>query len=246
MALARKTGQVIYLQKGDPGDKGERGAVPRGPWEWDKVADGFRFLSGQEGEEFLDYVVKGGAYYMCVESHNKTASNGPDNETYGFWEVASDFQMVATMLLLAKYIIVENLGVRYVELSEGGYIRMMDADDNVIFEVKDGNVTCKTGTFENVTVSGTISGKVTATSGKIGAFDIQSGSLQNTDGQGNITISNSGRIAAMGGGTLSAVLGYDAAGGFRNDVTKSIAGSINMALYLRRRTSPSTAGATAC
>lgn len=214
-AITSKTGQVIYLKKGD------RGPSLRGPMDWDKVAVGFEFQSGKEGEQFVDYVVKDGVFYLCTTSHDKTAGNGPGSN-YEYWQAASEYPFVATDLLLATYAVIENLGVRYVELSEGGYIRMMDAYDNVIFEVKDGNVTCKTGTFENVTV----------TSGKIGAFDIQSGSLQNTDGQGNITISNSGRIAAMGGGTLSGVLGYDAAGGFRNDVTKSIAGSINMALYL--------------
>lgn len=212
-AITSKTGQVIYLKKGDPGQKGDRGPSLRGPMDWEKMATGFQFQCGAAGEDFLDVVIYGGKYYQCIVSHKKTASNYPGSN-YNYWRVSSNLSFVATDLLLATYALIKNLGVESVE--------MKDAEGNVIFRAKDGNVTCKSGTFTNIDVQ----------SGKIGAFDIQSGSLHNTDGQGNVTISNNGRIAAMGGGTLSAVLGYDAAGGFRNDVTKSIAGSINMALYL--------------
>ena len=159
-ALAVKTGQVIYLMKGEPGDDGKpgsRGPSLRGPMDWEKVATGFEFQSGKEGEQFVDYVVSGEAYYLCTTSHEKTAGNGPGSN-YGYWQAASEYPFVATDLLMAAYAVIENLGVRFVELSEGGYIRMTDGSDNVLFEVKDGNVTCKTGTFENVTVSGTISG----------------------------------------------------------------------------------------
>lgn len=155
-----KTGQVIYLMKGEPGDDGKpgsRGPSLRGPMDWKKVDAGFEFQSGKEGEQFVDYVVSGGAYYLCTTSHEKTAGNGPGSN-YDYWQAASEYPFVATDLLMAAYAVIENLGVRFVELSEGGYIRMTDGSDNVLFEVKDGNVTCKTGTFENVTVSGTISG----------------------------------------------------------------------------------------
>lgn len=159
-ALAMKTGQVIYLMKGEPGDDGKpgsRGPSLRGPMDWDKVAIGFEFLSGKEGEQFVDYVVKDGVFYLCTTSHDKTEGNGPGSD-YDYWQAASEYPFVATDLLLAAYAIIENLGVRFVELSEGGYIRMTDGSDNVLFEVKDGNVTCNTGTFKNVTVSGALQG----------------------------------------------------------------------------------------
>jgi hypothetical protein len=35
---------------------------------------------------------------------------------------------------------------------------MKDANGNILFQAKDGAVTCKTGTFENVTVQGTLNG----------------------------------------------------------------------------------------
>lgn len=142
-AITSKTGQVIYLKKGD------RGPSLRGPMDWEKMATGFQFQCGAAGEDFLDVVIYGGKYYQCIESHKKTASNYPGSN-YNYWRVSSNLSFVATDLLLATYALIKNLGVESVE--------MKDAEGNVIFRAKDGNVTCKTGTFENVTVSGTISG----------------------------------------------------------------------------------------
>lgn len=147
--MASKTGQVIYLKKGDPGQKGDRGPSLRGPMDWEKMATGFQFQCGAAGEDFLDVVIYGGKYYQCIVSHKKTASNYPGSN-YNYWRVSSNLSFVATDLLLATYALIKNLGVESVE--------MKDAEGNVIFRAKDGNVTCKNGTFENVTVSGTISG----------------------------------------------------------------------------------------
>lgn len=147
--MASKTGQVIYLKKGDPGQKGDRGPSLRGPMDWEKMATGFQFQCGAAGEDFLDVVIYSGKYYQCIVSHKKTATNYPGSN-YNYWRVSSNLSFVATDLLLATYALIKNLGVESVE--------MKDAEGNVIFRAKDGNVTCKNGTFENVTVSGTISG----------------------------------------------------------------------------------------
>lgn len=148
-----KTGQVIYQVRGEPGEDGKpglRGPSLRGPMDWDKVDIGFEFLSGKEGEQFVDYVVKDGVFYLCTTSHDKTAGNGPGSN-YGYWQAASEYPFVATDLLLATYAVIKNLGVESVE--------MKDAEGNVVFLAKDGNVTCNTGTFKNVDVqSGTIGG----------------------------------------------------------------------------------------
>ena len=45
--MASKTGQVIYLKKGD------RGPSLRGPMDWEKMATGFQFQCGAAGEDFL-------------------------------------------------------------------------------------------------------------------------------------------------------------------------------------------------
>ena len=55
---------------------------------------------------------------------------------------------MATKILLASYALVKNLGVECID--------MRDAAGNILFQAKGGNVTCKTGTFENIKVSGDI------------------------------------------------------------------------------------------
>ena len=99
--MASKTGQVIYLKKGDPGQKGDRGPSLRGPMDWEKMATGFQFQCGAAGEDFLDVVIYGGKYYQCIVSHKKTATNYPGSN-YNYWRVSSNLSFVATDLLLAS------------------------------------------------------------------------------------------------------------------------------------------------
>ena len=132
-----------------PGAKGDRGPALRGPQAWSDCAVGYMFQSGASGEEYKDVVLYGGNYYTCIKSHTKTASNNPGRATdtnSGLWKLADKFEMVATKILLAQYALVKNLGVEAIE--------MKDADDNIIFLAKDGNVTCNRGIFKNITVKG--------------------------------------------------------------------------------------------
>ena len=50
---------------------------------------------------------------------------------------------------------------------------MKDNNGNILFQAKDGNVVCKTGTFENINLTGTIN----SVSGKIGNLSINSDGL---------------------------------------------------------------------
>lgn len=145
-----KTQVVKFIRKGDKGDKG---ATLRGPQAWSDCATGYAFKAGGAGEQWKDVVLYGGNYYSCVKSHTKTSGNYPGSTTAvnnGYWQLGDKIELVATKILLATYALVENLGVTAVE--------MKDSAGNVVFKVKDGNVTCKTGTFENVKVSGTLNG----------------------------------------------------------------------------------------
>lgn len=138
-----------YAQK--RGETGERGAVLRGPQAWGDCAVGYAFQAGGEGEEYKDIVAYKGYYYSCVMAHRKTVDNAPlsaADTNGGLWKLADSVEMVATKILLSEYALVKNLGVETVE--------MKDAAGNVVFRVKDGNVVCKTGTFENVEISGTL------------------------------------------------------------------------------------------
>lgn len=147
------TAQSLYYiasgENGEDGAKGDRGPALRGPQAWSDCAVGYVFQSGASGEEYKDVVLYGGYYYSCIKSHTKTASNNPGNATdtnSGLWKLADPVEIVATKILLAQYALVKNLGVEAID--------MKDANGNIIFQAKDGNVTCNSGTFKNITVKG--------------------------------------------------------------------------------------------
>lgn len=145
----KRTVSFKTVADGQPGAKGDRGPALRGPQAWSDCAVGYMFQSGASGEEYKDVVLYGNNYYSCIKSHTKTASNNPGSATdtnSGLWKLADKFEMVATKILLAQYALVKNLGVEAIE--------MKDADDNIIFLAKDGDVTCNSGTFKNITVKG--------------------------------------------------------------------------------------------
>lgn len=147
------TAQSLYYiasgENGEDGAKGDRGPALRGPQAWSDCAVGYMFQSGASGEEYKDVVLYGGYYYSCIKSHTKTASNNPGSATdtnSGLWKLADPVEIVATKILLAQYALVKNLGVEAID--------MKDANGNIIFQAKDGNVTCNSGTFKNITVKG--------------------------------------------------------------------------------------------
>lgn len=130
---------------------GDRGPALRGPQAWSDCATGYNFQCGAEGEAWKDVVLYGNNYYSCVKSHAKAADNYPGStadQSNGYWQLGDKIELVATKILLASYALVKNLGVESID--------MRDAAGNILFQAKDGNVTCKTGTFENIKVSGDI------------------------------------------------------------------------------------------
>lgn len=148
MGRVSKTQIVKYIRKGDPGDKGERGPAMRGPQAWSDCATGYAFQAGGTGEEWKDVVLYNGNYYSCKKSHTKTSTNYPGSATSeynGYWQLGDAVELVATKILLATYALVKNLGVEAIE--------MKDADGNMLFQAKNGDVTCKTGTFNGITVT---------------------------------------------------------------------------------------------
>lgn len=131
--------------------KGDTGPTLRGPQAWSDCATGYGFQCGAEGEAWKDVVLYGNNYYSCIKSHTKNSSNYPGStadQSNGYWRLGDKIELVATKILLASYALVKNLGVECID--------MRDAAGNILFQAKGGNVTCKTGTFENIKVSGDI------------------------------------------------------------------------------------------
>lgn len=151
----KRTVSFKTVADGQPGAKGDRGPALRGPQAWSDCAVGYMFQSGASGEEYKDVVLYGNNYYSCIKSHTKTGKETGDNNTLStdYWKLADKLEMVATKILLAQYALVKNLGVEAID--------MKDANGNIIFQAKDGNVTCNSGTFTdgtftNVKVIGSI------------------------------------------------------------------------------------------
>lgn len=132
--------------------KGEKGSVLRGPQLWNTCSNGYRFEAGGEGEEWKDVVLYNGNSYSCIKTHVKTADNYPGSAAdlnNHYWRLGQSIELIIAHIILAQYQMVENLGVRTIE--------MKDKDGNVVFRAKDGDLVCKGGIFQNVSVSGDIS-----------------------------------------------------------------------------------------
>lgn len=199
---------IVFAPKGKPGTPGAtgaRGPALRGPQYWEDCPGGYQFKSGAAGEHWVDVVIYNGQYYVCKLSHTKFTSDYPgsaNDQARGYWQLGDKLDMVATQVLLADYSVIKNLGAEAIE--------MKDADGNVVFEAKDGNVTCQTGTFNNVKVE----------SGQVAGFSIEGNGLINEgfDNDAYIIIRHDEQkaFAGIGGNVLSAVMGARAVAKFTN------------------------------
>lgn len=219
MGISR-TQIVKFIRKGDTGDKGEQGATLRGPQAWSDCAVGYAFKAGKVGEEWKDVVLYNGNYYSCKKSHSKTTSNYPGSTTdrnNGYWQLGDKIELVATKILLATYALVENLGVKYVEInSTDGYIKQTDENGNIIFLLEKGKITCNKGTFDNIDV----------TSGHIAGFQISGKDLTNDPFANDASIifrnDRYGAFAGIGGNILSDASGARGIARFENHDTTDV------------------------
>lgn len=140
------------VEDGEPGAKGEVGATLRGPQSWENCGNGYSFEYGASGEEWKDVVIYNSGYYSCIKSHVKTATNFPgsdEDQNKHYWRLGSPIEMVIAKIILTQYQLVDNLGVKVIE--------MKDENDKIMFLAKDGKVICNGGIFQNISVSGDIS-----------------------------------------------------------------------------------------
>ena len=150
---------------GKNGATGSRGPALRGPQDWVSLNEEYQFYSGAEGEPYLDVVFYDNNCYLCKVSHTKTAFSTPDNNSN--WQLGDSIDLVATKLLLAEYSVIKNLGVEAIE--------MYDKNENLVFQARNGEVTCNGGTFNDINVQ----------QGFIGAWTLtKKGLTTNADIQG--------------------------------------------------------------
>ena len=160
LALAVKVENVTYeytipvktIADGEDGKRGETGATLRGPQSWDNCGIGYDFQCGASGEEWKDVVIYNSGYYSCIKSHIKSETNFPgskEDKNNHYWRLGSPIEMVIAKIILTQYQLVDNLGVKVIE--------MKDENGKIMFKAKDGKVICNGGIFQNISVSGDIS-----------------------------------------------------------------------------------------
>jgi hypothetical protein len=196
LALSVKVENVTYkytipvktIADGEDGKRGEVGATLRGPQSWANCGNGYSFECGASGEEWKDVVFYKSGFYSCIKSHIKSANNypGSDEDTNnGYWRLGSPIEMVLANIILTQYQLVDNLGVKVIE--------MRDEQNKIVFLAKDGDVICNKGTFDGIKVTGDseFSGTMKAVSGSFK-------SLNCVDDKGkvvgNITFGSDGRM----------------------------------------------------
>lgn len=196
LAVAVKVENVTYkytipvktIADGEEGKRGETGATLRGPQSWDNCGIGYDFQCGASGEEWKDVVIYNSGYYSCIKSHIKTANNFPgsdEDQNNHYWRLGSPIEMVIAKIILSQYQLVENLGVKVIEMS--------DKQGKIVFLAKGGDVICNKGTFNGIKVTGDseFSGTMKGVSGSFKSLN-----CVNDKGEvvGNITFGSDGRM----------------------------------------------------
>ena len=215
--LAEATGSITFSQKGEKGDRGENGAPgpigptgPQGPIgptgprgtkgalmrEHDGFESGsYKYLSGSGAEAYIDVICVNGKWYQCTKTYDSVTSS--PSLTDGHWTEMSNYKSIATHLLLAENATINMLGGNQINLytpSNGamyGSFRVVndDSDWSLWLGGKDGN-SASFAVRRNGYLKATnayISGRIDATSGSIGGFEIGNysiGSVGKTEGMG--------------------------------------------------------------
>lgn len=196
LAVAVKVENVTYkytipvktIADGEDGKRGETGATLRGPQSWENCGNGYSFESGASCEEWKDVVIYNSGYYSCIKSHIKTANNFPgsdEDQNNHYWRLGSPIEMVIAKIILSQYQLVENLGVKVIEMS--------DEQGKIVFLAKDGDVICNKGTFNGIKVTGDseFSGTMKGVSGSFKSLNCVDNSGKIV---GNITFGSDGRM----------------------------------------------------
>lgn len=223
---------IPVIADGVDGKDGRTGSEPRPRGQW---------VSGNTyvyNEKFRDIVVYNGHIYR-VRSYGASvtaAPTGSDSDTN--WEGADEMKFVATDLLLAQDVYTDKLTVTKVNAKSAdgtttctieGNTGKLKAKKAEFDGVTSNNMTSTNMTATNMTVDGLtatnadISGKITATSGKVAGFSISGDGLTN-EGFNNdaylIFRNDTNKcFAGIGGNILPATSGARAVARFENHDT---------------------------
>lgn len=172
--------------------RGTKGALMR---EHDDFESGkYKYLSGSGAEEYIDVVCINGKWWQCIVTYDdKTDTPSLDD---GHWKEMNNYKSIATHLLLAENATINMLGTNQINLfnpTDTTTDRKMYGSFRVVKDVNDWSLWLggKTGDSASFAVKrsghfkGTdvdISGRINATSGSIGGFNIGGNAIGTFDG----------------------------------------------------------------
>lgn len=172
--------------------RGTKGALMR---EHDGFESGsYKYLSGSGAEAYVDVVCVKGKWYQCTKTYNNATSS--PSLTDGHWAEMSNYKSIATHLLLAENATINMLGTNQINLFNptdtttnskmyGSFRVVKDVNDwSLWLGGKDGDSASfavkRSGHFKGTDVD--ISGRINATSGSIGGFNIGDNAIGTFDG----------------------------------------------------------------
>lgn len=174
--------------------RGTKGALMR---EHDGFESGsYKYLSGSGAEAYIDVVCVKGKWYQCIKTYDNATSS--PSLTDGHWTEMSNYKSIATHLLLAENATINMLGTNQINLFNPNTGGKMYGSFRVVKDVNDwslwlGGENGDSASFavkRNGYLKATnadISGRIDATSGSIGGFEIGNysiGSVGKTEGMG--------------------------------------------------------------
>lgn len=173
--------------------RGTKGALMR---EHDGFESGkYKYLSGSGAEEYVDvvYIKNSDKWWQCIVTYDD-ATDSPKLDD-GHWKEMNSFKSIATHLLLAENATINMLGTNQINLFNptdttnrkmyGSFRVVKDVNDwSLWLGGKDGDSASfavkRSGHFKGTDVD--ISGRINATSGSIGGFNIGDNAIGTFDG----------------------------------------------------------------
>lgn len=174
--------------------RGTKGALMR---EHDGFESGkYKYLSGSGAEEYIDVVCINGKWWQCIITYDDDTDSPKLDD--GHWKEMNNYKSIATHLLLAENATINMLGTNQINLFNP--TDTTDTTDSKMYGsfrvVKDGNdwslwLGGKTGDSASFAVrkngylkatNADISGRINATSGSVGGFDIGDNAIGTFDG----------------------------------------------------------------
>lgn len=99
MNILKNITRIAWKKDPEPGEQGERGAIPR----MRKFVVGVEYQCGASGEEFLDYAYYDGVWYRCRDTHTPTGDQNPFDDIghgYDTWSAESGFDFLSTKCMI--------------------------------------------------------------------------------------------------------------------------------------------------